>query len=67
LGYGERECSKVEEAKDSSSKETRSSPTSTKKNDGTSLSESDRSSMTVEGNQHLLEKLGATRALQSQT
>jgi hypothetical protein len=45
LGYGERECSKAAEAEDSSSKELRSSPTPSKKNDGTSLSESDRSSM----------------------
>jgi hypothetical protein len=41
LGYGERECSKVIEAEDSSSKELRSSPTPSKKNDGTSLSKND--------------------------
>jgi hypothetical protein len=43
LGYGEREFSKALEEEDSSSKELRSSPTPSKKNDGTSLFESDRS------------------------
>jgi hypothetical protein len=44
LGYGEGECSKLGKTKDSSRKEIRSSPTLSKKNDATSLSESDRSS-----------------------
>ena len=37
LGYGEGECSKAVEAEDSPSKKLKSSPTPSKKNDGTSL------------------------------
>jgi hypothetical protein len=44
LGYVEGECSKVAEAGNSSSKKIESSPTPSKKSNGTSLFESDRSS-----------------------